>query len=166
MGEFRTIGAREKTQPTEKTPPDPGRPRGVSGKGRGWWAGLEGRGRRPRAAAGWWQRPLQQREYCRDGKAATLIGTPGKPAPRLRLRGAPGKPELERLRSAPRPEVAAEPRRGRAADRARLVRRAQTFYTAASVRGGCAGDKASGERCPRSTHRAAQGAGPSEPKRA
>lgn len=56
LGEFRTIGAREKTQPTEKTPPDPGRPRGVVDEGRGRWAGLEGRGRRPLAAASWWRR--------------------------------------------------------------------------------------------------------------
>lgn len=84
------------------------------------------------------------------------------PAPLRRSR----EPELEQLRGAPRPEAAAEPRCGRAAGRAGLPRKAQTSYTAASVRGGCARDKASGERCPRSTHQAGQGAGPSEPKRA
>ncbi|KAL1770833.1 ADP-ribosylation factor 4C [Sigmodon hispidus] len=121
-GEFRTTGARENQLPAEKTPPDPGRQRGVSGKGRGLWAGPEGRGRRSLAAAGWWrlqqQQQQQQREYCRDRKAATPTETPrearalpapsrrageagAKAAPRshrgqklLQIRGA-GKPQLE-----------------------------------------------------------------------
>lgn len=103
LGEFRTIGEREKTQPTGKTPPDPGRPRGVPGKGRGWWAGPEGGAGalRPQQAGGGGR--SSSASTAGTAKQATLSRTPGKPAPRLRLRGVPGEPELERLGGAPSP---------------------------------------------------------------